>query len=420
MRILHTSDWHLGLELSGHDRLAEQSLFLEWLLERIREEEIDALLVAGDIYDTVNPPVAAQTLLAEFLVKVGKLRPSCQVVAVAGNHDSAVRLEIPRAFGRALGGIHLVGSFQPGVASRHRILLRDAGDRPAAWCLAVPFLRSSDLPCRPVEGESPQEAFERAYALALQEMVGECRKEHPGLPIVGMGHLTLSGAQRAGSERLLLGGVEGIPVGSIAEGFDYVALGHIHRRQGWCEGRVRYSGSPLPVDLDEVSRDQSVVVVDLPPEAGGGLSVRELNTPRPVPILRLPREPGTWEHLQRAVEEFDDAPWAGQPRDLHPLVELRLLRSSGLVDVRERTEALCRDRNLRVLGTVRLFDDATYTAAPDADRTPSLPTFDLREGSAPARVLSAHWREKFGQDLPTDLALLFEEACSLVATGSES
>lgn len=411
MRILHTSDWHLGLETAGHDRLAEQALFLEWLLDVLERESVHALVVAGDVFDVVNPSVAALGLFADFLVRLRRRLPGCQVVVVAGNHDSGARLEIFRSFGQALGGIHLVGTFQPEIPGRHHFLLQ-AGGEPSAWCLAVPFLRASDLDCRIRGDETIEVAFVRALREAYAALVADCRAERPDLPVVATGHLTLSGSDRTGSERLLVGGVESIPVDAVAEGVDYLALGHIHRAQSWKGGAVRYSGSPLPIDFDERHGHQRVLLADL---AAPGVvpQVRELEVPRPVPLVRIPEIAASWEAAEDALRAFDDAPWKDKPAGLHPLVEIRYVPDGPRPDLRERLDALCRGRAFRLAGTPRAELPGS-TAPLDGPRSPAV---DLKANDAPMEVLDRHWLGRYGSALPEDLRGCFREAEALAATG---
>jgi len=414
IRLLHTSDWHLGLETSGHERLSEQALFLDWLLETCESEAVDALLVSGDVYDVVNPSVAAQSLFANFLVRLRGRLPRCQVVVIAGNHDSGSRLEIPRPFGLALGDIHLVGSFQAGEPARHGILLRDGQGRAAAWCVAIPFLRSSDLDCRTSEGETPQDAFVRSLKAAYASLVKFCRDGDPKLPLVAMGHLTLANSEHTGSERRLIGGVESVPVEALADGAEYVALGHIHRAQSWKNGAVRYPGSPIPIDFDERHGRQRVIVVEL--ETVGTTPVtREIDVPRPVPLLRIPEVPGTWDEAEEALRSFDDAPWKGHATGLTPLVEVRYLSTGPIPDLRERTEALCKGRAFRLSGTPR----AVATAAAEDGICPMPAHVDLLEKDAPLEILQRHYRSRYGDSLPDDLRQCFDEVLSQVATGAE-
>lgn len=413
IRILHTSDWHLGLETHGHERLTEQSLFLDWLVETVVREGVDALLVAGDVYDVVNPSVASQSMFVGFLVRLHERAPLCQVVVVAGNHDSGARLEIPRPFGMALGEIQLVGTFQPTAPERHAFLLRDATGSPAAWCLAVPFLRASDLDCRVQEGESPDLAFVRALKSGYGALSAACRAQDPTIPIVAMGHLTLSGSERTGSERLLIGGVESIPVDALADGADYVALGHIHRAQSWKDGSVRYSGSPIPIDFDERNGKQRVILVEL---QGPGVApaVREIEVPREVPMLRFPSDGGSWEDAARELEAFDDSSWRDKPSGLWPLLEIRYRSDGPRPDLRERVEELLRGRCLRLTGLPRAIESG------DRPFPVSTGSVDLKSQDAPMEILERHFRNRHSQELPQDLRDCFQEVLDQVAIGGKA
>lgn len=414
IRILHTSDWHLGLETHGHERLSEQALFLDWLVETAEREAVDALLVAGDVYDVVNPSVSSQSLFATFLVRLHERVPRCQVVVVAGNHDSGARLEIPRPLGLALGEIQLLGTFQPSDPTRHALRLRNASGGHAAWCLAIPFLRASDLDCRVQEGEGPEQAFVRALKTAYGALSQACREIDDSLPIVAMGHLTLSGSERTGSERLLIGGVESIPVDALAEGADYVALGHIHRAQSWKDGSVRYCGSPLPIDFDERDGAHRVLLVELSTPGAAPL-VRELEVPRKVPMLRFPREGGSWEDAVREIEAYDDASYRGQPSGLWPLVEIRYRAEGPRPDLREQVETLLKDRCLRMAGLPRAQESG---ALPVLASSPS--AVDLKSREAPLGILERHFRLRYDQDLPDELRSCFLEILDQVAIGGKA
>lgn len=406
IRLLHTSDWHLGLELGGHDRLDEQKLFLSWLLDLCRTRAIDALLVCGDVYDVANPSVAAQAAFAGFLVEFHRRLPKADLVVVAGNHDSPSRLELPRPFGDALGGVHLRGLVTESVSDRI-VPLRDATGEVAAWCVALPFLRSGDLDCRLEIDETPQQAYVRAVAAAYRnarEAVPTAQRE---LPLVAMGHLTLAGSLRAGSERILIGGVESVPVQALADGASYVALGHIHRPQTVGTEFVRYCGSPYPVDFDEHRYRHQVVEVELSP--GVDPAVRSVEVPEFVRFLRFCDPPPTWERVEEAVEAFDWSPWAGAPRTLQPLVELRYDASKPVADLRGRCEALCRAKPFRLIGAPKGVSDTTEQKGAAAERS------SLRQRGTPEDLLVRFWRNKFDAEVPEPVRTRFREASDEVA-----
>lgn len=406
IRLLHTSDWHLGLELGGHDRLDEQKLFLAWLLDTCKERSIDALLVCGDVYDVANPSVAAQAAFAEFVVEFRHRLPRGDLVVVAGNHDSPSRLELPRPFGEALGGVHLRGLVTESVTDRI-VPLRGASGEVAAWCVALPFLRSGDLDCRLEGDETPQQAYVRAVASTYREAREAVPASQRDLPLVAMGHLTLAGSLRAGSERILIGGVESVPVHALAEGASYVALGHIHRPQTVGTEFVRYCGSPYPVDFDEHRYRHLVLEVEL--EAGRAPAIHPVEVPEFVRFLRFCDPPAAWERVEEAVEAFDWTPWADQPRSLQPLVELRYDASAPVADLRARCEALCRARPFRLTGAPKAVDERDPSGAAAKGGS------GARERESPEAILVRHWNAMFKVPLSEGLLSKFREAADEVA-----
>jgi len=411
LRLLHTSDWHLGLELSGHDRLPEQQLFLDWLLATCQERAVDALLVCGDVYDTANPSVAAQRAFARFVTGFHARLPHATLVVIAGNHDSAARLELPRPFGEAMGRIHLRGMVTKSVSDL-LVPLPDARGETAAWCLTVPFLRAGDLDCRLRDRETPAGAYVRAVEETYAAVRAAIPADSPHLPVVGMGHLTLAGSQRAGSERILIGGVESVPTVALSEGCDYVALGHIHRVQTVGTDFVRYCGSPYPVDFDEVRHAHVVLAVEL--ETGNAPAVEAVAVPEFVPLLRFGKDPLSWEELERAVRGHDWSPWQKTPANLRPLVELRYDGAVPVSDLRLRCEELIRELPLRLAGAPR----AQRTATP---QLVSKPRTDLHDQKAPQELLERLWsQESNGDALPEAVRIRFEEVLSELATQGEA
>lgn len=406
IRLLHTSDWHLGLELGGHDRLDEQKLFLSWLLDLCQTREIDALLVCGDVYDVANPSVAAQAAFAGFLVEFHRRLPAADLVVVAGNHDSPSRLELPRPFGEALGGVHLRGVVTESVADRV-VPLRGANGEIAAWCVALPFLRSGDLDCRLEGDETPQQAYIRAVATTYRSAREAVPAPLGEMPMVAMGHLTLAGSMRAGSERILIGGVESVPVQALADGCAYVALGHIHRAQTVGTEFVRYCGSPYPVDFDEHRYRHQVIEVEL--AAGTDPAVRCVDVPEFVRFLRFGDPPVAWERVEESVEAFDWSPWVGSTRSLQPLVELRYDASKPVADLRKRCEDLCRGKPFRLIGAPKAVDDRAPAGAAFGGGSAS------RERESPEMILMRHWSTRFDVPLPSDLLSKFREAVDEVA-----
>ena len=408
MRIFHTSDWHLGATLGSHERLPEQRRFLAWLLDAAVEAGAEALVVAGDIYDTVNPPIEAQQALAAFLAEWRRRLPTAAVVVVAGNHDSAPRIEAPRPYADFVGHLHLVGAAHPENLEKCLVALPDAHGQAAAWCLAVPFLRPADLDCRLREGETPEGAYLRAVGELYATLRDLARKRDPALPLVALGHCTVAGSERAGSERLLIGGVESVPASLLAEGVDYVALGHIHKP--WKVGGefVRYCGSPYALDIDERRYTHQVLQVDLgAPGAPPVVTALPVPAEVAVPMLVFPERPGSWDEAQAALRAFDALPWKNIPRDFWPLAEIVVSGTLPDPAFRADAEMLCAALPLRV---VRVRWNGV--AAAGGNSAPV--ALSLAGRDAPEAVFRRFYASQRGSDdIPAALLRCFQEAQSL-------
>ncbi len=273
MKILHTSDWHLGRSLYGRKRYDEFTAFLNWLSKTIKTERIDALLVAGDIFDTSTPSNRAQELYYRFLYKVSG---SCcrHIVVIAGNHDSPSFLNAPKELLRALN-VYVVGALTKHPEDEI-IVLNNKQNCPEAIVCAVPYLRDKDIrtahPGETIEEKNTKLAlglrkhYEDVCAVAEQKQDAFKNSGHTGVPIIAMGHLFAVGGKTVDGD-----GVRELYVGSLAHvrkdvfpaSIDYLALGHLHIPQ--CVGNtehIRYSGSPIPMGYGETDHEKQVTVVE--------------------------------------------------------------------------------------------------------------------------------------------------------------
>ncbi|WP_017443862.1 exonuclease subunit SbcD [Gayadomonas joobiniege] len=262
MRILHTSDWHLGQNFYNRNRSAEHQALIDWLIKTVRDQQIDLVLVAGDIFDTGAPASYARKMLNQFVVQLSQL--NCQLILLAGNHDSVAVLNECQSLYAALN-CRLVTTAQASAIQEQIFTLQNAQGEPAAVFCAVPFLRPRDiLSASESSHQDLQHAISRHYqalferAQALSQQVGIA-----SLPIIGSGHLTLLNSKKTNSVRdIYIGSLEALPA-SVLPDFDYLALGHIHQPQAiGPTGKIRYSGSPLAMSFDEKSSEKSVVIYD--------------------------------------------------------------------------------------------------------------------------------------------------------------
>jgi exonuclease SbcD len=268
MKILHTSDWHLGHSLYDKKRYEEFDAFLKWLLELIATEKIDVLLVAGDIFDTTTPGNRAQELYYNFLGQLSQ--KGCRhAVIIGGNHDSPSLLDAPKSLLNALS-IHVVGC-KPEQIEDEVIVLKSKNGKNEAIVCAVPFLRDRDV--RSAEaGESPEDKAENlkqgiaGHYHAIAVLAAQLQEvDHP-VPVIGMGHLFTSKGRTSegdGVRELYIGTIAHVDGESISEGYDYVALGHLHLSQ--VVGRnenVRYSGAPIPMGFGEAGQIKKVNLIE--------------------------------------------------------------------------------------------------------------------------------------------------------------
>lgn len=275
MKLLHTSDWHLGSTLCGKKRYNEFDLFFNWLLDRIEEEQIDVLLISGDIFDTSNPSAKAQKYYFNFLGRLSKSR--CQyIIVTAGNHDSPSLLDAPKELLKSLN-IYAIGEISENFEDEV-FVLKDLKNNPFLIVGAVPFLRDRDV--RSVEaGENIeqiphnlqkgiQEHFQNVYRKAENK-----RSELGGyIPIVLMGHLFATGGLAIDGDGVrklyvgnFLGNLGGVNTNEFPPGIDYLALGHLHSPQtvNACE-TIRYSGAPLPMGFVDAKQQKRVVCAEFP------------------------------------------------------------------------------------------------------------------------------------------------------------
>lgn len=273
LTILHTSDWHLGRRLYGRMRYEEFEAFLSWLQETISAHKVDVLIVAGDIFDTMTPSNRAQALYYEFLGKVSKL--CCEhIVIVAGNHDSPTFLDAPSKVLKFLN-VHVIGTACDDL--NDEVLVLDAIDgTPHCIIAAVPYLRDRDvrgshagesMDCKDanvIKGIRAHYDEVASIAKARQEHLSDAHQRH--IPIIATGHLFAAGSKTTeddGVRDLYVGSLGQISADMFDDGFDYVALGHLHvpQRVGGCE-HIRYSGSPIAMGFGEAKQQKQVLLVE--------------------------------------------------------------------------------------------------------------------------------------------------------------
>ena len=265
MRIIHTADWHLGQFFYSKSRAAEHQQFLDWLLAAIVQHQVDALIVAGDLFDTGSPPSYARELFNRFVVA---LQPSgCQLIVLAGNHDSVATLNESRELLACLN-TRVITSATPG-GEQQVLTLQQRDGTPGALLCAIPYLRPRDI-LRSQAGQSGRDkqlsllqAIEQHYQHCYATAVAQREAMGSTLPIIATGHLTTVGVSKSDSVRdIYIGTLDAFPAQAFPPA-DYIALGHIHRAQRIADSdHIRYSGSPIALSFDELGREKSVFLLE--------------------------------------------------------------------------------------------------------------------------------------------------------------
>ncbi|PWU27131.1 exonuclease subunit SbcD [Pseudomonas sp. RW407] len=347
MRILHTSDWHLGQHFMGKSREAEHRAFCRWLVERVREHGVDAVIIAGDVFDTGAPPSYAREQYNRFIVELRETGAS--LVVLGGNHDSVAMLEESREL-LAVLGTRVIAAAGADLDQQLLVLPQRDGTPGAVLC-AIPFLRPRDLLASQA-GQSAQDkqlalqqAIQAHYQALFALAEAKCAELGGGLPIVATGHLTTVGASASESVReIYVGSLEAFPTSAFPAA-DYIALGHIHRPQkvGGLE-HIRYCGSPIALSFDEARQAKEVLLVDL--DESGLRAVTPLAVPCFQPLQSLV---GNLDSLPAALAEAANL---GTPE--RPVwVEVLVRADDYLNDIQLRVEKLCEELPVEVLRTRR-------------------------------------------------------------------
>ncbi|GJI90330.1 exonuclease SbcCD subunit D C-terminal domain-containing protein [Duganella hordei] len=403
MRLLHTSDWHLGQSLHNFERHYEHQRFLDWLLDTLVAEQADALLIAGDIFDNANPSSASQKQLYRFLQQARERVPHLNLIVIAGNHDSPSRLEAPGPLLEA-HGTRVVGTVQrdaDGDIDLEQLVLPLTGRSGAveAWCLAVPFLRPGDVPRIEDTAADPYLAgiallYRQALELALA-------RRQDGQAILAMGHCHMIDGQMSNDSerRIVIGGTEMLPAGIFDPAIVYAALGHLHLAQSvGKQQHIRYCGSPIPLSFAEVGYQHQVLRIDI-----DGAAVREivpLPVPRAVELLRIPAKPAL---LPQVLEELAALAVDEAPPERQPFLEVRVLLDAPEPGLRSRIEAALDGK------PVRLAKIETSSAARGSSIDDDVMTLDQLEQLKPDDIFRQLYRQRFDNDAPPDQLSAFAE-----------
>jgi exonuclease SbcD len=403
MNILHTADWHLGQLFHEYDRSFEHQQFLDWLVQTLQREEVDVLLISGDVFDLSNPSAATVRQFYRFLNLASKACPGIQIVITAGNHDSASRLESPKPLLES-SNIHIVGVVERddegNVDYEKLIIPLIKKGRIEAWCLAVPFLRMGDYPAI-ADCDNPYAEGVAALYRDICQVVKH--KRQPGQALIAMGHLHAQGVEISDmdkAERLIMGGIECIAASAFPDELSYVALGHIHKAQrlGGKE-HIRYAGSPLPMSFSEINYKHQVILFTI--EEGQVTHFRTIEVPVTVPLLKIPAVHSRMEEVLLALRRLPPA--AGKDRRTAPYLQVSVLLDAPEPGLRYKIEQALAGKYARL---ARI--DTRY---PQKDPLVSnqIQSSDPLQTLKPIDVLNQVYVSRYAQKVPAALLTLFNE-----------
>ena len=410
MKIIHTADWHLGNVFHRHNRVAEHRHFFGWLRDTIVQQQPDALIVSGDIFDGPNPAAEVQRLFYDFLTHLSVEHPGMSIILIAGNHDSGARLEAGEELLR-LHNIFVRGTVwkdAEGETYFERMILPLAprgSDTAEVVCYALPFLRPADYPA----GLSVQDGL-RHYLTNLDKRLKKTAFKR--LPVVVAAHFYAHGAliqAHEHSERLVVGGQDMVEIDTMGKAYAYVALGHIHRPQavGNC-ANVRYAGSPLALSFSERDYKRAVNLVEI--DTQGHVETTSLFYTPLCALISLP-DRGALDP-QEALSRLRSLPDA-QPdddREAYPYVEMNIRLAQPEPELRRRIGEIIEHKAVKFCR----ITTSTYREQSAQDDTQQPAVENSLHSQAPIDIAKQYYTARYGNEMPEALVERFNIAVNSI------
>ena len=400
IKLVITSDWHLGNSFHGFDRTEDHRHYFHQLSSLIKSEQPDALLVGGDIFDNGNPSATSQRLYFEFLKDITEQNKGLQVVIIAGNHDSAYRLEAPSPL-LELSRITVVGTVgrdNDGEVDWGKMAVpvgSIATPGEQLCCLAIPYLRDGDLP--------QADTYSQGVRLFVEKVLAEADKKYgTAVPKVMLAHLYANGSEIAegSSERIVVGGSEQVDFDSVSPEIAYVALGHIHRRQR-VAGRdnMRYCGSALPMSFTERGYKHGADILQVQPDGSCTLSSRDFDLLHP--LLSFPEKALPWEEVEKKIAEL---PGEDDPQAVRCYLQLNVLMQGADPALSDKVEKALEGKKVWLCKI-----QAAYPAGEDEAEMDDLRSIEVLQQLSPGDMIRKIYKARFRQDLPAELQPLVRQ-----------
>jgi exonuclease SbcD len=373
MRILHTSDWHLGQNFFTHSRKAEHHKLITWLMDIVAREQINAMIIAGDIFDTGAPPSYARELYHQLVIGLQQL--DCQLIVVAGNHDSVSVLNESKALLAHLNASVIADTNGP--LEQQIIELKNSDGELGALVCAVPFVRARDI-LKSRSGMSGDEkkqdlsnAIEQHYADIYAVALEKRNALNVDVPIVGTGHLTAIGSSKSESVRdIYIGTLDGFAANQFPA-MDYIALGHIHRSQrvGKCE-HIRYCGSPIPLSFDEVNTTKQVNLIQF---SDGKAQIESIEIPAFRSLINIT---GSFDEIVHQLIELSKST---QEEDLALWVSITMTSDEIYSEVQKQLNDLIKEKKIEILQIRRSKREPSLHATAPKQTLAELSPFEVFE-----------------------------------------
>lgn len=406
MKLIHTSDWHLGQTLHQYSRDDEHKYFFNQLKDIILEEEPDVLIVSGDIFHSATPTVVSQRLYYHTLVELSRLHDDLQIIVVAGNHDSPSRLEAPRELWEAfnvtvIGGLDFYKEFNESElsydASKIQIPVK-RHDEIVGWVLAVPFINAGNYP--PLKDNDTYSNRVFSFYNNLNNNLKQSVQFNENHSVVATGHFMMSGVN-SNSYNKMIGGLESVAKEDILslKEIDYWALGHVHHPQFVGEN-MRYSGSPFALTFNEIY-PHSVTVVNID-NHHVDIKIREIDPL--IPVVDFPSKPNSYDDALSVEEVLDNIE---KVLDNECYVRLHVKSDLALSDVTNaKIMDVFEERKAKYCGV------QVYLPENKLDNSENLiRTIDEFKAISPFELGCSVYKKKNNEDMPEEMKIMFKKVC---------
>lgn len=387
MKIIHTADWHIGQTFFDYDRKPEHIHFLDWLKNQVSELNVDVLLIAGDVFDSPNPSAESQRMYYHFLRDITSENPDLQIIIIAGNHDSAARLEAPNPLledmNISIRGI-VKRTADGGIDFNHLVVPLNKG----GYCLAVPYLRQGDYPDAETYGQGVRRMYEAIYETVKEK----------DQPVIALGHLQATGSEISEndrSERTVIGGLECVSPDAFSKNITYTALGHLHRAQR-VSGRenVRYAGAPLPMSFAEKNNRQGVTLVEITDT----VKIERIDFEAPVKLLSIPTWPLSFDEVLKEIEQLPE----GEIDATSPFLEIKIRITEPEPSLRYNIEEALKTKSVRLARIVAV------TPKQEKEEESTI-TFEQLQTINPLEIATDIFRRRYGgEEMPQRMKTLLQ------------